>query len=86
MEKYVRKGSQLYIEGRIKTRSYTDKEGNTRYTTEIVADNIQMLGKKSDEQGSSDNNYQQQSQQQPQQQPQQQQPSYEQNLINNSSI
>lgn len=47
-EKYVRKGTQLYVEGRIKTRSYTDKDGNTRYTTEIVADNFQMLGKKSD--------------------------------------
>jgi len=47
-EKYIKKGAQLYIEGRIKTRSYTDKEGNTRYTTEIVGDNMQMLGKKSD--------------------------------------
>lgn len=64
MEKYVKKGSQLYIEGRIKTRSYTDKDGNTRYTTEIVADNIQMLGKKSDDSGSQDNNYQQSGQQQ----------------------
>jgi single-strand DNA-binding protein len=48
-EKYVKKGSQLYIEGRIKSRSWTDKEGNTRYTTEIVADNMQMLGKRSDD-------------------------------------
>jgi len=47
-EKYIKKGTQLYVEGRIKTRSYTDKDGNTRYTTEIVADNFQMLGKKSD--------------------------------------
>ena len=53
-EKYVRKGTQLYVEGRIKTRSYTDKDGNTRYTTEIVADNFQMLGKKSDNASSSD--------------------------------
>lgn len=48
-EKYVKKGSQLYIEGRIKTRSYDDKDGNKRYITEIVGDNMQMLGRKSDE-------------------------------------
>jgi len=47
-EKYVRKGSQLYIEGRIRTRSYTDQEGNTKYTTEIIADSMQMLGKKAE--------------------------------------
>ena len=49
-EKYVRKGSQLYIEGRIKTRSYDDRDGNKRYITEIIADNMQMLGKKGDTQ------------------------------------
>jgi single-strand DNA-binding protein len=48
VEKYVRKGSQLYIEGKIRTRSYDDKDGNKRYVTEIVADLMQMLGKKSD--------------------------------------
>lgn len=48
-EKYVKKGSQLYIEGRIRTRSWDDKEGNKRYTTEIIADNMQMLGRKPDE-------------------------------------
>jgi single-strand DNA-binding protein len=48
-EKYVKKGSQLYIEGRIKTRSWDDKEGNKRYTTEIICDVLQMLGKKTDE-------------------------------------
>ncbi len=53
-EKYVKKGSQLYIEGRIRTRSWDDKEGNKRYTTEIIADNMQMLGRKSDEQGQQD--------------------------------
>lgn len=42
-EKYIRKGSQLYIEGKITTRSW-EKEGVTRYTTEIVADTIQLLG------------------------------------------
>jgi len=44
----VKKGSQLYIEGKIRTRSYDDKDGNKRYVTEIVADLMQMLGKKSD--------------------------------------
>ncbi len=47
-DKYVKKGSQLYIEGKIRTRSYDDKEGNKRYITEIVGDNMQLLGKKSD--------------------------------------
>jgi len=41
---YVRKGSQIYIEGRLQTRKWTDKEGQERYTTEIVADRMQMLG------------------------------------------
>ena len=48
VEKYVRKGSQLYIEGRIRTRSWDDQSGNKRYTTEIIADTLQLLGKKSD--------------------------------------
>jgi single-strand DNA-binding protein len=50
-EKYVRKGSQLYIEGRIRTRSWDDRDGNKRYTTEIVGDNMQMLGKRSEDSG-----------------------------------
>ncbi len=41
---YLRKGSQVYIEGRIQTRKWEDKEGNDRYTTEIVANEMQMLG------------------------------------------
>jgi single-strand DNA-binding protein len=45
-EKYVKKGSQIYIEGRIRTRSWDDRDGNKRYTTEIVADTMQLLGKK----------------------------------------
>ncbi len=47
-EKYVKKGSQLYIEGRIRSRSYDDKDGNRRYITEVVGDNMQMLGRKAD--------------------------------------
>lgn len=47
-EKYIRKGTQLFIEGRLRTRSWDDQSGNKRYTTEIIADNLQLLGKKSD--------------------------------------
>ena len=50
-EKYVKKGSQLFIEGRIRTRSWDDRDGNKRYTTEIVGDNMQMLGRRADDQG-----------------------------------
>ncbi len=46
-EKYLRKGSQIYIEGKLRTRSWKDTEGNDKYSTEIVADNMQMLGGKS---------------------------------------
>jgi single-strand DNA-binding protein len=41
---YLRKGSQVYIEGRLRTRKWQDKEGNDRYSTEIVANDMQMLG------------------------------------------
>ena len=41
---YLSKGSQVYIEGRIQTRDWQDKDGNKRYTTEIVASQMQMLG------------------------------------------
>lgn len=53
-ERYVKKGAQLYIEGRIRTRSWDDKEGNKRYTTEVIADTMQMLGRKPDEAGQQD--------------------------------
>ena len=48
VEKYVRKGTQLYIEGRLRTRSWDDQNGSKRYTTEIVADTLQLLGRKQD--------------------------------------
>lgn len=48
-EKYVKKGTQIYLEGRIKTRSYEDAEGNRKYITEIVGDQMQLLGKKPDD-------------------------------------
>lgn len=41
---YLKKGSQVYLEGRLQTRKWQDKEGHDRYTTEIVADRMQMLG------------------------------------------
>ena len=41
---YLRKGSQVYIEGKIRTRKWQDKEGKDRYTTEVIADQMQMLG------------------------------------------
>lgn len=44
---YLKKGSQVYIEGRLQTRKWTDKEGQERYTTEIRADRMQMLGSRS---------------------------------------
>lgn len=49
---YLTKGKQVYIEGRIQTRDWTDKDGNKRYTTEIIANQMQMLG----DRGSSDQN------------------------------
>lgn len=51
VERFVKKGTQLYIEGRIRTRSWDDQTGNKRYTTEIIADTLQLLGKKSDNPG-----------------------------------
>ena len=41
---YLRKGSQVYIEGKIRTRKWQDRDGNDRWTTEIIADEMQMLG------------------------------------------
>jgi single-strand DNA-binding protein len=45
-KEYLSKGRQVYIEGRIQTRSWEDKDGNKRYTTEIVAQRVQFLGAK----------------------------------------
>ena len=44
---YLKKGSQIYVEGRIRTEKWTDKEGKDRYTTKIMVDQMQMLGSKS---------------------------------------
>jgi len=48
-EKYVKKGSQLFVEGRLRSRSWEDKTGQARYTVEIVADSIQILGRRQDD-------------------------------------
>ena len=45
-EKYLKKGASVYVEGKIKTRKWEDKEGVTRYSTEILGDNMTMLGGK----------------------------------------
>lgn len=52
-EKFLHKGKLVYIEGKIRSRSYEDKENIKRYTTEIVADSFTMLGRKSDFEGPS---------------------------------
>lgn len=58
VEKYVKKGTQLYIEGRIRTRSWDDQTGAKRYTTEIVADTLQLLGRKPESQNGQQGGYQ----------------------------
>lgn len=61
LAKYCRKGSQIAVEGRIQTRNYTAQDGNKRYVTEVICDNITFLGSKSDNQGGASfvqNNYQ----------------------------
>lgn len=47
---YLKKGSSVYVEGRLQTRKYTDKDGIERYATEIIAENMQMLGGRGDQQ------------------------------------
>lgn len=47
--KYLTKGKQIYIEGKLQTRKWEDRDGNTRYTTEIVADQMQMLSRAGDD-------------------------------------
>lgn len=51
--KYLHKGKQVFIEGKIQSRSYDDRDGNKRYITEIVADQMQMLGRAGDDSGRS---------------------------------
>ena len=44
VEQYLKKGSQVYVEGRLQTRKWQDKDGQDKYTTEVVANEMQMLG------------------------------------------
>jgi len=57
VEKYVRKGTQLYIEGRLRTRSWDDQNGNKRYATEVMADTLQLLGRKPEGQNGNQGGY-----------------------------
>ena len=50
-EKFIHKGTQIYVEGRLRTRSYQDQSGVKKYTTEIQADTIQLLGRRPDADG-----------------------------------
>lgn len=54
---YLKKGRQVYIEGQLQTRQWEDKDGNTRYTTEIKAREMQMLGGRDDNGGGGGGNY-----------------------------
>lgn len=49
---YLRKGRQIYVEGRLRTRKWTDQEGRDHYTTEVIGENFQMLGRRSDNENS----------------------------------
>ena len=53
---YLKKGSQVYIEGKLQTRKWEDKEGNERWTTEIVSNQMQMLGEKMSQSASNQGN------------------------------
>ena len=53
-ENFIKKGTQIDVEGKIRSREYTDQTGAKRYRTEIIADNIQLLGRRSDNPGAQD--------------------------------
>lgn len=57
VDRYVRKGTQIYVEGRLRTREWMDKDNNKRYTTEILADTMNLLGRRSDNPASSEGAY-----------------------------
>lgn len=63
---YLKKGSQVYVEGKIRTRKWQDQNGQDRYTTEIIADQLQMMG---NSQGGNSNNWAQKPQGKPKPQP-----------------
>ena len=55
-EQYVKKGTQVYIEGKLRTRSWDDQNGVRRYTTEIYADNMELLGRRAESSGAAPSN------------------------------
>ena len=57
IEKFVKKRSQLYVEGKLRTRKWTDRDGKERYTTEIQVDNLQLLGRRPDREGDGQGGY-----------------------------
>ena len=57
VEKYVRKGQKVYIEGKLRKRSWQDKDGNTRYSSEVVADELTILSKNENAESSSQSPY-----------------------------
>mgnify|MGYP002534123081 FL=1 len=59
VDKYVRKGSQIYIEGSLRTREWQDQQGNKRYSTEIIANDMKLLGRRNDAQQPQQGGYQQ---------------------------
>ena len=61
VERYLKKGNSVYIEGRIRTRSYQDKDNQTRYITEIMGQNLTMLGGANRDNGGNDGSYSAQS-------------------------
>ena len=69
-EKWVKKGTPLFVEGKLRTRTWNDQQGNKRYTTEILAEKIELVGKKENSQDA-------QPQQAPVQQTRPQQPQYQ---------
>lgn len=71
---YLTKGSQVYIEGRLKTRKWQDNNGQERYTTEIQGDNLQMLGGRNQDVAQNQPAKQQDKQQKAQSKPQQSEP------------
>ena len=56
-EKYFKKGTQVYVEGKLRTRSYDDKDGNKKYITEIVADQVFSTGKRESSEGGTNANF-----------------------------
>jgi len=55
-ERFIRKGTQIYVEGRLRTRTWTDQQGAQQYRTEIVVDTLQLLGRRSDNPGAQGDN------------------------------